>query len=182
MLRRLPDRLQSPRFPLYTQAAGYALLEPVWGTLPVVAERGQALIEAIVATAIATILVGAVLAGLVAANAHFGPDPAREALDSALAREMSIARNIVKYQGTTLAPATVATSVPLPNGSPLPATLELQSTPLPGGGMQITITAAATWNNTAENRSLITTLLAPAPLPGSSIALPGLAPAPTGAP
>lgn len=146
------------------------------------AQRGQALIETILATAIAAVFVGAVLAGVVAANAHFGPDPAREALDDALAREMGVARNLVKYQGTTLAPATVATSVPLPDGSPLPATLQLESTALAGGGMQITIAASATWNGATENRSLTTTLLAPAPLPGSSIALPGLAPAPTGAP
>ncbi len=146
------------------------------------AQRGQALIETILATAIAAVFVGAVLAGVVAANAHFGPDPAREALDDTLAREMSVARNLVKYQGTTLAPATVATSVPLPDGSPLPATLQLESTALAGGGMQITIVASATWNGATENRSLTTTLLAPAPLPGSSIALPGLAPAPTGAP
>jgi len=147
-----------------------------------VAQRGQTLIETIVAVAILTIVAGAVLAGTIASAAHFGPDPARAALDDALAREMSIARNLVKYQGATITPASIQTTAPLADASPLPANLELQVTQLPGGGMALTISATATWRGATEHRSLSSTLPPPAPLPGSSVTLPGFAPAPTGAP
>lgn len=145
-------------------------------------QRGQTLIETIVATAIATVVVGAVLGGAIVADAHFGPDPAQSALAMALTREISVARNLLKYQGATLRPVALQTSVPLADGSPLPATLQLQSSVLPSGGVQVTISASATWHGTLRSLSQTTTLLAPAPLPGSSLTLPGYAPAPTGAP
>jgi hypothetical protein len=147
-----------------------------------VGQRGQALIETLVATAIAAIALGAVLAATIAIDAHFGPDPARSALDAAAHRELAIAVNLAKYQGTTLQPSTISTTIPLPDGSPLPATLQLQDSPLPGGGSSLTILANATWHGATESLSLSTTTAAPAPIPGSTVALPGLAPAPTGAP
>ncbi|HEY9085460.1 MAG TPA: hypothetical protein VIN40_05940 [Candidatus Tyrphobacter sp.] len=145
-------------------------------------ERGQALIESIVAAAVALVIVGAVLGGAIVASAHFGPDPAQSALSAAVGREMAVARNLVKYQGATLRAASLQTTVPLPDGSPLPATLQLQTAPLPNGGVQLTISASAIWRNATRTFSLTGSVLAPAPLPGSSLALPGLAPAPTGAP
>lgn len=145
-------------------------------------ERGQTLIEAIVATAVATLVIAAVLGGAIVAGAHFGPDPAQTALQNAIERELRIARNVVKYQGSTLQPVTLQTSVPLPDGSPLPATLQLTVTAGPTGAVQLTVAASAVWQNAAHNASLSATLLAPAPLPGASFSLPGYAPAPTGAP
>ncbi len=152
------------------------------GTTSIVGERGQALIESIVAAAVAAVIVAAVLGGAIAANAHFGADPAQSALSAAAAREMTVARNLVKYQGATLQPVTLQTTVPLADGSPLPATLQLRSAPLPNGGVQVTIFASALWRNSARTLSVTGSVLAPAPLPGTSLALPGLAPAPTGAP
>jgi hypothetical protein len=147
-----------------------------------VGERGQALIEAVVATAIVAVVLGAALSAAVAANAHLGRDPAAQALDAALAREMTIARDLVKYQGTALSPASIQTSVPLPDASALPVTLQLDvATPQPGG-VVVTVVAQAQWRGALQRRSLTSALLVPAPLPGTSVALPGLAPAPTGAP
>ena len=148
------------------------------GTTSIVGERGQALIESIVAAAVAAVIVAAVLGGAIAANAHFGADPAQSALSAAAAREMTVARNLVKYQGATLQPVTLQTTVPLAD----PATLQLRSAPLPNGGVQVTIFASALWRNSARTLSVTGSVLAPAPLPGTSLALPGLAPAPTGAP
>ncbi len=104
------------------------------GTHSIVGERGQALIESIVGAAVAIVIVGAVLGGAIVANAHFGPDPAQASLSAAVEREMAVARDLVKYQGTKLQPVTVQTNVPLPDGSPLPATLQLQTASLPNGG------------------------------------------------
>jgi hypothetical protein len=147
-----------------------------------VGQRGQTLIEAVVAVAIVTVVLGAALSAALAANAHFGPDPARAALGATLDREMRTARDLIKYQGATLQPASVQTTLPLPAGSPLPATLQLQTSPLPDGGTQLTLSGTATWQGASESASLATTLPAPAPIPGSSLTLTGLAPAPTGAP
>lgn len=145
-------------------------------------QRGQSLVESIVAVAIASIAVSAVLGAAIAADAHFGPDPAQSALSAAAEREMAIARNLVKYQGTTLQTRAVQTMVPLPDGSPLPASVSLNVAAQPSGLVQITISLSATWRGEARSASLSSALLAPAPLPGSSVTLGGLAPAPTGAP
>ncbi len=145
-------------------------------------QRGQAIIETIVATAIVVLVLGAALSAAITASAHFGSDPARTALDAALQREMRTARNLVKYEHASLAPASIETTIPLADGSPLPATLHLTLvTPSPGG-IVVTIAAQATWNGAVEHRSMTSGLLVPAPLPGTSSTLPGLAPAPTGAP
>ena len=145
-------------------------------------ERGQTLIEVIVATAIVTLVIAVVLSGAIVSAAHFGPDPAQTALQQAIERELRVARNIVKYQGSTLQPVTLQTTLPLPDGSPLPATLQLILAAAPSGGEQVTIAASAVWQNAAHNASLSAMRLAPAPAPGSSFSLPGYVPMPTGAP
>lgn len=145
-------------------------------------QRGQTLIETIVTTSIVAVFLSAMLSATIAAIAHFGPSPAHAALSAALAREMAVARNLEKYQGATLAPASIATTIPLPDGSPLPATMTLQATSLANAGLQLTITASALWNGSRESATLSSTLVPAAPIPGSLVALPGLAPAPTGAP
>jgi hypothetical protein len=147
-----------------------------------VGQRGQSLIESIVAAAIATVVASVTLGAAVAASAHFGPDPAQSALTSAVRREMSVARDLTKYEGAVLQARSIPTSVPFPDGSPLPATISLNASTLPSGAVAITITASASWHNAQRSFSLSSTLLAPAPVPGSTIPLAGLVPAPTGAP
>jgi hypothetical protein len=145
-------------------------------------ERGQALVESIVASAIASIVAIAVLGAAVVANAQFGPNPAQEALESAASRQLYVAQNLEKYQGTTLRPASVPTTVPLADGSHLPATLSLNTTPLAEGALRVTITASATWRNKQYTAALSRALAPPVPPPGSVTTLDGLVPAPTGAP
>ena len=132
--------------------------------------------------AVVTVFLGATLSVVIAASAHFGPNPARVALGVVLEREMATARDLDKYAGASLRPNAVSTTVPLPDGSPLPTTIQLQTTALPSGGTTIAIAATATWRGAPLSLSISSTIVAPAPLPGSAIALPGVAPAPTGAP
>lgn len=145
-------------------------------------QRGQTLIEAAFGAAILTLLLGGALTVALAASAHLGQDPVHVALDAALHAEMATARDLLKYQGTALQPVTIATTLPMPDGSPLPATLQLQATAQAGGDVAITISASATARGATQSLSLTSTVLAQAPLPGVSLTLPGLVPAPTGAP
>ncbi len=134
------------------------------------------------AAAIASVAAGAVLASAIVATAHFGPDPVQSSFATAAGRELDVAQDLEKYQGVALQSRTLRTTLPLPDGSPLPATLTLTVTNVPGGGRQLTINTTTMWHGVQHARSLSTTLLAPAPLPGSSLTLSGLAPPPTGAP
>jgi hypothetical protein len=138
-------------------------------------ERGETLAEVVVAVAIFAIASGALLAGTVAAAHRFGPDAANEALHDALAREMRIALDVMKYQGGSIAPATVATTIPMPGTSPAAVQMSIATTTLPSGGTQITLTATLS-ANPSETATLSTTASAPAPLPQSTILVSGSAP------
>jgi hypothetical protein len=140
-------------------------------------ERGESLAEVVVATAIAAIALTALLGGTLAATHRFGPDPVHVALERALAREMRIAVDLMKYQGGIIQPATIATSIPMPSGSPVPVHLSIASAPLAGGGMNVTLSATSDVD-AHESATIESAIPAPAPLPGSSIA----APSPVAAP
>jgi hypothetical protein len=103
--------------------------------------------------------------------------PVRDALDSALAREMPLARDILKYQGSNVPPAVIATTLPMPSGSPLAARLSIQ-TSRRGDAVRVVVQASAV----GVRRSMAATLGAQAPLPGTVVRPSGLVPAPTGAP
>lgn len=144
-------------------------------------QRGQSLIETVVAVAIATTALAAVGAGVIAAERHFGPDARQTALEAAANRELRVAIDIVKYQGGSIAPTTVATSVPLGPSSMLPAQMSVSTNVMPGGGVAVTITAASQ-SDATKTATVTATVSAPAPLPSAQIDAPGAAPAPTGAP
>jgi hypothetical protein len=131
------------------------------------AERGEGLVEAIVATAIAAAVLSALLGALVAVTHRFGDQPVQQALDAAVAREMRVAVDVLKYGGATIAPATIATSVPMPGASPLPVQMSI-ATSAAGGATTVTITASAQ-SHPPRTASLSTTIARPAPLPNSSI-------------
>lgn len=138
--------------------------------------------ESIVAAGIAAILAIAVLGGAIVANAHFGPDPAQSAIDALVSRELAVAENLAKYRGPALQPTALQTMVPLPDGSPIPATLSLAVNAASSGQVQISITATARKGALTRTATASSGMLSPAPLPGTNITLGGLAPAPTGAP
>ncbi|MGA8533282.1 MAG: hypothetical protein WB615_04160 [Candidatus Tumulicola sp.] len=117
---------------------------------------------------------------IVAAHAA-GADPVRDALQSEVRREMPIALDVLKYQGTSIVPTAIATTVPLPTGLPLAARVSIEASSLPRDAVRITI-EAATVDPPRESEALTTTLAERAPAPGTVIRAPGLVPAPTGAP
>lgn len=142
-------------------------------------ERGESLVEVVVAAALAAVTLSAVLAAIVAAAHRFGPDPVAEALQHYVAREMRIAVDLLKYQGTTVPPAVVATTIPLAGGSPLPVHVTLSVVTQPAG-VDVTVSAQAD-TGARESTSLQTSIAQPVPLPLSTVTTGTLAPAPVGA-
>lgn len=131
-------------------------------------ERGDSLLEVVVAVAIIAVAAGALGAATIAAVHRFGPDPLQSALEATVTREMRIAVDVLKYQGASLPPTTVATAIPLPSGSPLPAHLSLSTTTATNGSVTIVLSASDD-NDTTKNATLSQTIAAPAPLPGTRL-------------
>ena len=138
-------------------------------------ERGESLIEIVVAVAIVAIATSALLAGTISAAHRFGPDASKLALNNVLHREMRIAVDVMKYQGSTIAPTTVATTIPMPGASPAATHLSIATHALAGGATAITIDASLD-TNTNGTLSLTTNVPAPVPLPSSTISATGNAP------
>jgi type II secretory pathway pseudopilin PulG len=141
-------------------------------------QRASTLIEAAVVVAIVSIVVGATLGATIVATHAAGTNTVHDVLQDAAQREMRVAQDVLKYQGSTIGAASVATALPMPTGSPLAARLAIATST--NGLTQITVTATAT--TTGEQAVVSTRLRGQAPLPGTQIQAPGLAPAPTGAP
>ena len=144
-------------------------------------ERGTSLIETIVAVAIVAIVAGAFLSAETIAARFAGARAIADVLQDASQRELRIALDVLKYRGSNIVPASVATSLPMPTGSPLPVQLSVSSALLTGGAISVTITAAAA-DGSGRTASTNATLVQRAPLPGTRLRAPLLAPAPTGAP
>jgi len=144
-------------------------------------QAGESLLEVIVAVGILSVTLGAVFAAMLTASHRFGANPARDALTHLVADELRIAVDLAKYQGASLGPQTIATTVPMPGGSPLPAHLSLNIQSLASGGMQVEI-AASDDADASVNASIVTTIANPAPLPQSTISAPIGIDAPLGAP
>ena len=131
-------------------------------------ERGDSLVEVVIAVAIIAIAVGALGAALIAAEHRFGPDPIESALEATVAREMRVAVDVMKYQGATLPSTSVATTIPLPSGSPLSAHLSASSTTAADGSVTIVLQASDD-NDASKSATLRQTIAAPAPLPGARV-------------
>ncbi len=139
-------------------------------------ERGEGLIDAVIGAAIASIAVAAVLTGLVTATHRFGAAPVDEALRAAVQREVRVAADVLKYQGGSVAPATIATTAPFPGGSTIPIHLSISTNAIATGGYTVTI--AATADGRSERATLTTTVPQPVPLPSTQIVAPQTAAAP----
>jgi hypothetical protein len=142
-------------------------------------QRGSSLAESIVAAAIVTLAIGAALGAAAPALHHLSPDARSTALAQVAARELAIATDIAKYDGSTLTPNAIATTVPLSGATPFPATINMSVSPV-GSGLSITITAAAA--DGSQSSTVAATVAARAPQPGSTFAPSVGVPAPTGAP
>ncbi len=143
-------------------------------------ERGSSLLETTVAIAIVALLAGSALGAAVGAFHATAGTPIRDALQSAVRREIPIALDVLKYRGSSVVPASVATTLPMPGGTPLPARLSIQTTRLSADALRIAISAVAT--GSGQRATATAVLGARAPVPGSVVHAPGLVPAPTGAP
>jgi hypothetical protein len=143
-------------------------------------ERAQSLVEVIVGVGIMAVVVASTLGAVVAATHRFGADPAQSALEASVASEMRVATDLLKYQGATISPTSVATTIPLPSASPLAATMSISTTTLANGGVSITI--AGITESPPHSYSTTTTLSQRALPPGSQVVAPTTIAAPTGAP
>lgn len=142
-------------------------------------QRGSSLVEATVTVAVVAILAGATLGAIIAVTRATGGNAVHDALQTAAQREASVAADVLKYQDASIAPASVATTLPMPTGSPLAAQLAI-STSVKGGTLDVTVQATA--SKSGEQAIVETRLRAQAPIPGAQVQVSGLAPAPTGAP
>ena len=131
-------------------------------------ERGESLIEVVVSCAIIAVVTGSIGAALIAAAHRFGPDPVTQTLEQTVAAEMRIAVDLAKYQSAGLPSTTIATTAPLPSGSPLPISLSLTSVSAADGSIVVTISASNASEGT-ERATMTQTILAPAPLPNAAI-------------
>lgn len=144
-------------------------------------ELGSSLVETAVVLAIVAVLAGTALSAALGARHAAAGSPIRDALQSAVRREMPIALDVLKYRGSAIVPASVPTTLPMPGGSPLPALLSIHTSQAGGGPLRVTITAES--SNREHQRTSLTALIGDrAPPPGSVERAPGLVPAPTGAP
>ncbi len=132
------------------------------------AERGESIVEVVVAVAIVAIATMAVLGATLSATHRFGADPVKAALQSAASRETRLAVDLLKYQGSNIAPASVATTVPLPGSSPLPVTMSITTAPTASGAVSVTVTVS-TNGEPQQTASVHTTIAQPAPLPSSEL-------------
>jgi hypothetical protein len=139
------------------------------------------LLETTVATAIAATVTGATLGAVANAVHAAGGDPVRDALTSAAAREARVALDVLKYDGAVIRSQAIATSLPMPTGTPLPAQLSIAVVSKALGVTAVTVTATSSVN-AAETATIAQSLDSRSPLPGATAKAPGLAPAPTGAP
>jgi prepilin-type N-terminal cleavage/methylation domain-containing protein len=131
-------------------------------------ERGDSLVEVVVAVAIIAIAAGALGGTLIAAEHRFGPDPIESALEETTTREMRIAVDVMKYQGASLPSTSLATTIPLPSGSPLPVVLSVTSETAADGSVTIVLSADDS-NDANKSATLSQTIAAPAPLPGARL-------------
>ena len=131
-------------------------------------ERGEGLVEVVIAVALVAIVVTAVVGGVISATKQFGPDPIREALNRLAQSELRLAINAMKYQGATLRRLTVPTSVPLPGGSPIASHETLAKSVNADGSILISVSASADGRNN-ESVTASATVAKPAPAPSANI-------------
>jgi len=145
-------------------------------------EAGFSALETTIAAGLIATLFAAVAGGIVHEEASFQRSVAADALASAAREEVRIAADALKYDGSSLAPISVATSVPMPVGSPLPAQLSLSSEILSGGAFLVRVRARSAPSAGSLVREATLVVERRVPVPGSSEIAPTQVAAPFGAP
>jgi len=145
--------------------------------VPARSQRGSTLAETLVATAILTAVLGGALAVAIPATHRLSPDPRADALQRLAHRELAVARDLLKYDDAVVAPNAIATTMPLPDGTPEPVLLRVDVRAIAGATV-VTVTAA----DDAHTARADAAIGARAAMPGATIAPDALVPAPTGAP
>ncbi len=131
-------------------------------------ERGESLVEVVVAVALVAIATGALGAAAIAAVHRFGPDPIQSALEASVIREMRVAVDVMKYQGASIPTASIATTVPLPSGAPIPVSYALSSQRNVDSSVTIVLSVTDSADGT-KSATLSQTIAAPAPLPSARV-------------
>lgn len=137
------------------------------------------LAEAAATTAIVALATGAILTAALPAVRGERGGPADVALGQIVDREVRAARDVLKYDGSSLVPTTEATMLPLPGASPVPITLQLALDTI---GTSTTITVTASTSDGTHTARAQAVIAARAPQPGRTFTPAGLVAQPTGAP
>ena len=138
-------------------------------------ERGESLAEVVITIAVVAIATAALFGATIVAAHRFGPQANKEAMRAALEREMRIAADVLKYRGASIAPNTIATSIPVPGASPQAVHMAIATTTLPDGSTQVTLSATLDSDPT-QAASFSSMIAAPVPLPSATIITSGNAP------
>lgn len=131
------------------------------------AERGEGLIDAIIAVAILATLVSAVLGAIVASTQWVASSTIQRALQHVTECEARVAVDILKYRGGSIAPLTIATTAPLPGGSPLPVHLSIAA--VANGDGSTTVTVSAQQDAGSVRASSSVRVPQPVPVPSSDL-------------
>lgn len=145
-------------------------------------DLGFTALETIVAAGLIALALATVGAAVVRESVSFSSAATADALAAAAREEVRIAADAVKYDGSTLSPTSVATTLPMPVGSPLPAELSLSAQALAAGGISVRVRAVADIAAAPLVRDASLIVERRVPLPGSTVIAPTLVAAPFGAP
>lgn len=145
-------------------------------------EAGFTALETTIAAGLIAMLFVAVGTGIVHESTAFQSNARADALGAAAREEARIAADALKYDGSSLQAISVATTVPMPIGSPLPAQLSLSTEMLPGGALVLRVRASNGSSPGSLAREATLVVERRMPVPGSSAIAPTQVAAPFGAP
>ena len=145
-------------------------------------EMGFTALETVVAAGLIALVLATLGAAVLRESKSFSNTATADALAAAAREEVRIAADAVKYDGSAIAPNSIATSIPMPVGTPLSANLALFTRELPGGGLSVRVRAGAGTAAGMLVRDATLVVERRMPPPGSTLTAPSLVAAPFGAP
>ncbi|MGC8484253.1 MAG: hypothetical protein ACP5O6_01265 [Candidatus Baltobacteraceae bacterium] len=145
-------------------------------------DLGFTALETIVAAGLIAVVLATVGAGIVRESTSFSNAATADTLAAAAREEARIAADAVKYDGSVLSPSSVATTLPMPVGSPISAEISLSTQSLADGAVSVRVRAVGDTAAGQIVRDATLIVERRVPLPGSSVIAPTLVAAPFGAP